>query len=434
MLNLFSLQTEALGTAITPSTDTVVRLAAADTQRQGAAPPSFLEHWLNDLAAEEQTGNGLPLPGQVSPMPDARLQLPSQFNGHPGTNTRNPAPLPIPNQPVTERVQLLPPVSSNPVQPTLTPVAPADEAVPAVVNDVAAKLRVANAPVITPAVTTTVVNPAAVKPPVVTNADLRAARTPALTVPTTTLNTTPDASRPVLEAAAELAPAKPDASRANRTTSTPVPIVTSPVVATSPAEPLERAALAATTTSAPQWAETPTSVAPVDKPLPTAAPATSAPLQTASAELTTANLRGIDVAVDTKAWGDQLGDRVMMMAGNRVQNAEIRLSPAELGPLRVQVSVEDSVATVNFQAHNAVTREAIEQAMPRLREMFVENGLTLTQANIGEQGAQQGADGDQQDGPGAAAAQPDGVDTEDATRESPLVSRGSGSGRVDTFA
>jgi flagellar hook-length control protein FliK len=79
-----------------------------------------------------------------------------------------------------------------------------------------------------------------------------------------------------------------------------------------------------------------------------------------------------------------------MMAGNQLKMAEIRLTPAELGPLRVRVSVEDGAANVTFHAQHAVTREAIEQALPRLREMLAENGLSLGQADVGEHGVAQG--------------------------------------------
>ncbi len=98
----------------------------------------------------------------------------------------------------------------------------------------------------------------------------------------------------------------------------------------------------------------------------------------------------ISVPVRDRGWGEQIGERVLLMAGNQMKSAEIRLTPAELGPLRVQVSVDDGAANVTFQAQHAVTREAIEQALPRLRELLAENGLSLGQASVGEQGVAEG--------------------------------------------
>ncbi len=101
----------------------------------------------------------------------------------------------------------------------------------------------------------------------------------------------------------------------------------------------------------------------------------------------------IETPVRDAAWGDRIGDRLLMMAGSKMQVAEIRLSPAELGPLRVQIAIDDGAISVTFHAQHAITREALEQAMPRLRELFADNGLTLGQSNIAEsdgQGVPQG--------------------------------------------
>ena len=122
---------------------------------------------------------------------------------------------------------------------------------------------------------------------------------------------------------------------------------------------------------------------------------TPAPAPSAAGEMTyaTAAQQGTDLIgtpVRSSAWGEQIGERVVLMAGNRHQTAEIRLTPAELGPLRIQVSVDDGAANVTFHAQHTVTRDAIEQALPRLREMLAENGLSLGEANVGEQGVAEG--------------------------------------------
>ena len=145
----------------------------------------------------------------------------------------------------------------------------------------------------------------------------------------------------------------------------------------------------------------------------------------------------IDVPVRDAAWGDAIGERVMMMASNRLQTAEIRLTPAELGPLRVQVSVDDGLANVTFHAQHAVTREAIEQALPRLRDLLADNGLTLNQANVdrdSEQGVMQG-NRDHGDRGGASAADRTEADTEQAVSAGPDSSRANSrpDGLVDTF-
>lgn len=104
-------------------------------------------------------------------------------------------------------------------------------------------------------------------------------------------------------------------------------------------------------------------------------------------------LRSADAATDlintpvrSAAWGEKLGERVLLLSGSQLKTAEIRLTPADLGPLRVKVTIEDGAANVTFQANHAVTREAIEQAMPRLRELLADNGLSLGQTDVSDHG------------------------------------------------
>ncbi len=89
-----------------------------------------------------------------------------------------------------------------------------------------------------------------------------------------------------------------------------------------------------------------------------------------------------------QVWSAGLGQRLLMMADNGVEVARLRLSPAHLGPLEIHVNVEDDRAQVWFGAQHSQTREALEAALPRLREMFAAQGLELTQADVEARGDQ----------------------------------------------
>ena len=97
----------------------------------------------------------------------------------------------------------------------------------------------------------------------------------------------------------------------------------------------------------------------------------------------------IDIAAADGNWADAFSDRVLMIAGKQFQRAEVRLHPAELGSVQIRISVEDNATSISFTAQNAVARDAIEQALPRLRELFTESGLTLGDATVSENGARQ---------------------------------------------
>ena len=143
----------------------------------------------------------------------------------------------------------------------------------------------------------------------------------------------------------------------------------------------------------------------------------------------------IDVPVRDPAWAAQLGQRLQLLTSNRLQAAEIRLTPAELGPLRVQIALDDGAANVTFHAQHAVTREAIEQALPRLREMLAENGLLLNQADIGEQDVPHGGrEGGDEPGTLAGAPGDMGADAEAHEAGPGEHETRKPDGLVDTFA
>jgi flagellar hook-length control protein FliK len=86
--------------------------------------------------------------------------------------------------------------------------------------------------------------------------------------------------------------------------------------------------------------------------------------------------------VGSAAWSNELGARLTLMAQQGVGSASLRLSPPNLGPLEVRIAVRDNSATVWFGAQHSDTRAALEQALPRLREMFASQGLNLANAGV----------------------------------------------------
>ncbi len=92
---------------------------------------------------------------------------------------------------------------------------------------------------------------------------------------------------------------------------------------------------------------------------------------------------GIATPVTQPGFGDALGDRVVMLAHQRVVSAQITVTPADLGPVTIGIEMKGQDANLSFTAAHPATRAAIEDALPRLRDMFASNGLNLAQANVG---------------------------------------------------
>jgi len=85
-------------------------------------------------------------------------------------------------------------------------------------------------------------------------------------------------------------------------------------------------------------------------------------------------------------WGNRLGERTLMMVQQGPRVAFVQLDPPELGALQVRVHLgQGDQVSLNFSAPNAAVRDVIEQHMPRLREMFAEQGLNLAQSDVRDQ-------------------------------------------------
>lgn len=91
----------------------------------------------------------------------------------------------------------------------------------------------------------------------------------------------------------------------------------------------------------------------------------------------------LDPLGDQDALSQGLGERLLLMADKGLQSATLKLQPEHLGPMEIRIRVDDDgSAQVHFSAHHSQTRDALESAIPRLRELFAEQGLSLMQANV----------------------------------------------------
>lgn len=90
-------------------------------------------------------------------------------------------------------------------------------------------------------------------------------------------------------------------------------------------------------------------------------------------------------ALQSEAWSRVLSSRVIWMAREGVQQASLKLNPANMGPVEVKLHMHNEQANISFIAQHAATRDALEQALPRLRESFQENGMELAHADVSQE-------------------------------------------------
>jgi flagellar hook-length control protein FliK len=100
----------------------------------------------------------------------------------------------------------------------------------------------------------------------------------------------------------------------------------------------------------------------------------------------------IPTPVRDQNWTNDFSQKVVWLAGSDKQSAQITLNPPQMGPIEISLSMDKGSATASFVSANAEVRDAIETAMPRLREMFASAGIELGQTNVGSQSFQQQAE------------------------------------------
>jgi flagellar hook-length control protein FliK len=96
-------------------------------------------------------------------------------------------------------------------------------------------------------------------------------------------------------------------------------------------------------------------------------------------------------AVGAPGWSEAIGNRVVWMANRMENRAELVLTPPQMGRVEVSLSISGDQASATFISANPAVREALEAALPRLREVLADAGIQLGQAQVGAENARQWA-------------------------------------------
>lgn len=93
----------------------------------------------------------------------------------------------------------------------------------------------------------------------------------------------------------------------------------------------------------------------------------------------------IAAPLGSSAWPAEFAQKISWVSTQQNQVAELHLNPPDLGPMSVVLSVADNQATAVFSSPHSAVREAIENALPKLRESLAENGITLGNTTVSDQ-------------------------------------------------
>ncbi len=96
-----------------------------------------------------------------------------------------------------------------------------------------------------------------------------------------------------------------------------------------------------------------------------------------------APMLNVATTVGQPGWASEIGQRVTWLANSELREAQLQLHPRQLGPIEVRIVYgQEQQLNVSFSAANPVTREALDAALPRLREMFEQQGLNLANSDV----------------------------------------------------
>lgn len=165
----------------------------------------------------------------------------------------------------------------------------------------------------------------------------------------------------------------------------------------------------------------------------------AAPAHSAIAQTGSVTAFRIVAPLGDNRWQDAIGDSLVIMTGQQQNRAELVLTPPQLGRVEVSLTVTGDQANALFASTNPAVREALESALPRLRELLADAGIVLN-SQVGSELPRNAADGNARNELAARSAPGDeapgrtlGLAIATGTG-GVAVATGSGRGLVDVFA
>ena len=101
----------------------------------------------------------------------------------------------------------------------------------------------------------------------------------------------------------------------------------------------------------------------------------------------------VEAPLRSQAFPAELSEKIVWLAGNGTHTADLSLNPPQLGPLEVRLTVSGSDAGAQFFSPHPVVRDAIEAALPRLRELLAQSGIALGNAQVQQEAFSRGDPG-----------------------------------------
>lgn len=91
----------------------------------------------------------------------------------------------------------------------------------------------------------------------------------------------------------------------------------------------------------------------------------------------------VSVPVGKPGWGEHINQQVAWFSSKNIAMAEIKLDPPDLGPLHIKIANNGEQTNITFTSPHAQVRDALDQTLPRLREMLLQQGIDVAGVDVG---------------------------------------------------
>lgn len=98
---------------------------------------------------------------------------------------------------------------------------------------------------------------------------------------------------------------------------------------------------------------------------------------------TTSPILAAPLSLRHPQWTQDVAQRVQVMVNQSMNELEVRLDPLDLGPMKIKLALdEQQKAHVTLSAQHTLTRDMLENALPRLKELLAQEGIELASVNV----------------------------------------------------
>jgi flagellar hook-length control protein FliK len=98
----------------------------------------------------------------------------------------------------------------------------------------------------------------------------------------------------------------------------------------------------------------------------------------------------IEAPITSPEFTQAIASRVSYLVDNNLNGATLQVTPPQLGPIELRVTIEAGHAQVSMSSHNPATLDALQAGAPKLRELLSAQGFGQVSVDVSQRSFQDG--------------------------------------------